>query len=325
MNDMTPSMLDTLGRLFVPGKGMIAPDEHADRLARALGVEEADPVLRSRHRAMVLETPGLRQWVSAAVVDADALRSGLPDRAPDDPILGIRLGTTSGLYPHRDVSTAATRSAEMRAALQGIGDLGISFVKWRADLDPLAGPARAYADTEYLAACAAITHSAGLIPVLDIAMPNQRTHSLNVAVAVTSNALDSLFGALDERQVDPAGVVVRMNMLRAGVMHREQTSPSNAARSTLRVLNDHLPAAVPGVLFMSTGMARDEACADLTAIVAEAAGSRWARPASFAFGRALVDRATRAWVREGEQAAQQALAEDCAIASAALGSSALAV
>lgn len=318
MSDLSSAMRHTIDRLLSSDKGMIAPDEHPDRLARALGLEGADPVLRSRHRVMVLETPQLSRWISAAVVDADALRLGLPDRGTDDPMVGVRLGTASGLYPYGDVSTAAKRGSEMRAALQGIADLGIAFVKWRADVDPLTGTAKSYADTEYLAACAAITHAAGLVPVLDIAMPNQRSHSLNVAVAVTANALDDLYWALDRRQVDPAGVVVRMNMVRAGVMHPVQTPSEDAGRSTMRVLGDHLPSAAPGVLFMSTGMSADEARADLAAIAAEATRLGWARPFTFAFGRALVDRATRSWACEGEHAAQKALAEDCAAAAAAL-------
>lgn len=325
MSAITTAMQDTVDRLLAPGKGMIAPDEHPDRLARALGLDAADPALRTRHRAMVLGTPRLAGWISAVVVDADALRTGLPERGPDDPVVGVRLGTTSGLYPYGDVSTVSERSTEMRAALQGLGDLGITFVKWRADVDPLTGTASSYADTEYLAACAAITHAAGLVPVLDIAMPNQRSHSLNVAVAVTANALDHLFRALDERQVDPSGVVIRMNMVRAGVMHPQQTTAEDTGRTTMRVIEAHLPAGAPGVMFMSTGMSRDEACADLAAIATEATRLGWTRPLTFAFGRALVDRATGSWAREGEHAAQRALAEDCAVAAAALAGPVLAV
>jgi fructose-bisphosphate aldolase class 1 len=314
----TPSLQATIDRLLEPGRGMIAPDEHPDRLARALGLDAADPALRSRHRSMVLGTPHLHRWVSAAVVDADALRHGLPDRAPEDPLLGVRLGTASDLYPYGDVGTAARRGQEMRTALVGLRDLGVAFVKWRADLDPLTGTAQAYADTQYLAACAAITHDAGLVPVLDLAMPNQRSHSLNVAVAVTANVLDDLHRALADHGVDPAGVVVRMNMVRAGVMHPEQTSATEAGRSTMLVLEGHLPDTAPGVLFMSTGMAHDDACADLAAITTEAARRGWVRPLTFGFGRALVDRATRCWARDGDRAAQDALAEDCAAAAAAL-------
>ncbi|MGY2876071.1 fructose-bisphosphate aldolase class 1 [Marmoricola sp. URHA0025 HA25] len=318
MSRATRAMRDTVDRLLTPGKGMIAPDEHPDRLARALGLDGADPVLRSRHRAMVLEAPHLGRWISAAVIDADGLRFGLPDRGPGDPIIGVRLGTASSLYPYGDVTTAAMKGQEMRAALQGIGDLGVAFLKWRADLDPLTGTAKAYADSDYLAACAAISHAAGLVPVLDIAMPNQRSHSLNVATAVTGNALIDLYRALEERDVDPTAVLVRMNMVRAGVMHPQQTDPGDVGRSTMRVLATCLPPGAPGVLFMSTGMPRDEACADLTAIVTEGFRLGWDRPSTFAFGRALVDRATRAWATEGEHAAHKALAEDCEAVTAAL-------
>jgi fructose-bisphosphate aldolase, class I len=304
MGELTAAMRTTLERLLAPGKGMLAPDEHADRLARALGLDAVSPLASSRHRAMVLGTPRLGDWISSVVVGPEAVYAGLPDRSPEDPVYGVRLDA-DGQTPHSD-------------ALKRLAALGIDFVKWRADADPVGGDGPAYADTTSLARCAGMTHEAGLVPVVDVAMPNQRSHSLGVAIAVTANTLKDLYGELDRRGVDPAGVVVRMNMIRAGVMNPQQTVPALVGRSTMHVIEAHLPAAAPGVMFMSTGMRRNDACADLAAIVEQARRTGWTRPLTFGFGGALVDRAMRSWVRQGEHAARKALAKDCEMASSTL-------
>jgi fructose-bisphosphate aldolase class 1 len=302
----------TLETLLAPGKGMIAPDEHPDRLARSLGVDIADPLVRGRHRAMVLSTPHLKTWISAVVVDRDAL---VLDRDPAGLLVGIRLGSDTDEFRHGDSVTR--RAADLRAQLSGLREGGASFVKWRADLDPMTAPASAYVDTAYLAACAAVSLDCGLLPVLDVAMPNQRTHSSSVAIAVTANALTSLFAALRERDVDVSRVLVRMNMVRAGAWHDHQPSPRQVGIATLRVLSKNLPEEAPGVMFMSTGLDGSEACADLAAISAEAESSGWVRPFTFGFSRALLNRATTAWVRDGEEVAHRLIAQECAAASAA--------
>lgn len=315
MTSRQSSIEATLQVLLTPGKGLIAPDEHPDRLARALGIDHADPLTRSRHRAMVLETPHLNRWISAAVIDAEALLAGTLSIDPDGPALGVRLGSDTDHYQYGEA--LSRRVGQMGAQLSMLRDRGVAFAKWRADLDPTTATASAYVDTRYLAACAAMTLEADMAPVLDVAMPNQRTHSLAVAIAVSANALNSLFVALTDHDVDPAHVLVRMNMVRAGIWHEDQTSPAQAGRSTLRVLAGGLPDEAPGVMFMSTGMSSAEACADLAAISMEADRSGWHRPMTFGFGRALLERGTRAWVRDGEVAAQTLIAEDCAAAAAA--------
>ena len=316
MTGASATIDDTLRVLLTPGKGMIAPDEHPDRLAQALGLDV-------RHRSMVLATPGLANWISAAVVDADALQPGLPGLDRAGPIIGVRLGSDTDNYRHGD--SLAGRRLQIQAALLLFREEGARFVKWRADLDPMRGAAAAYVDTRYLAACAALSIRCDLVPVLDVAMPNQRTHSLSVATAVTANALTALFAELVENDVDPARVLVRMNMVRAGVSHETQTSSRQVGVTTLRVLDGSLPDEAPGVMFMSTGMSVTEACSDLAAISASAKVSEWRRPLTFGFSRALLQRGTRAWARDGEAAAQELIAQDCAAASAATSGSLLGV
>ena len=309
------SVDEAIDILLTPAKGLIAPDEHPELLARAVGVDLADPPTRSRYRAMVLSTPGLEEWVTAAVLDAEEFTQGRSFPMPPGILPGVRLGSDTDRYRYAD--PAGDRADELRAELTTLRAAGVRFVKWRADVDPLIGSASAYLDTEHLAACAAASLECDLAPLLDVAMPNQRSHSLAVATAVTANALTSLHQALDRYGCDPDQVLVRMNMVRAGVWHEQQTSPLEVGRATLRVLVNHLPATARGVLFMSTGMSGPEACADLTAINLEARETGWDRPFGFGFGRALVSRGTQAWVHGGTAKAHELIAADCTAASSA--------
>jgi fructose-bisphosphate aldolase class 1 len=315
MTSRRASVDEAINVLLTPGKGLIAPDEHPELLARAAGVDLADRQTKDRHRAMVLSTPGLETWVAAAVLDADAFTGGGSFAMPTELLPGTRFGSDTDRYRYADPS--GDRADELRAELTTLRAAGVRFVKWRADVDPFTGSASAYLDTAHLAACAAATLECDLAPLLDVAMPNQRTHSLAVATAVTANALTSLHRALDEHGCDAGEVLVRMNMVRAGVWHEQRTSPLEVGRATLRVIAHHVPPTARGVLFMSTGLSGAEACADLTAINLEARETGWDRPIGFGFGRAVVTRGTQAWLRNGTAEAHGLIAADCAAASAA--------
>ncbi len=309
------TMQEAATRLFAPGRGVLAPDEHLDRIARILRRGEVDDETIHEHRSLYLQNPELAEAISGVVVEADALCA--------DPIegilLGVRAGTSTHTFPEWDSAILAERTDEMRTRLVNLRDRGARFVKWRCDADPLLDPeATGYVDTTYLAWCAAISQDARVLPVLDIAMPAQRAHSLAVGVAVTANALNSLHAELAARQVDPTALVVRMNFVRAGRDHPQQTTPEEAARRTLDVLADCLPSAAPGVMFMSTGLPLEAACAHLAAVEAEAASRHWTRPLTFAFGNALTAPAWRAWHDRDLVEARAALVSACRDASAAL-------
>lgn len=310
-------MDQTVRRLFAPGRGVVAPDEHIDRLARVLGMRSVDAETAGQHRELFLQNAGLDRWISGIVVDAEAFAGASP--LADGPVLGVRLGPRTPLYPPGSAQSAVPRSNEVRAQLVSLRDRGAAFVKWRSDLDPMFdSQAAGYVDTAHLALCAAVSQDVGMVPILDIAMPAQRAHSLAVGVAVTANALSSLYAELAAGSVDVGAVVVRMNFVRAGSNHDEQTTPGESAHWTVKVLNERLPAAAPGVMFMSTGLPLEAAVAHLAALRAEAARQGWTRPLTFGFGHALTAPAWAAWRDEGPEKAREVLASACQEASDAL-------
>lgn len=310
-------MHETVRRLFAPGRGVVAPDEHMDRLARVLGVRAVDAEMARQHRALFLENTEITRWISGIVVDAEAVtwHSWPADR----PVLGVRLGPDTHLYPLGSPESAVARSNEIRSDLAALRDRGAGFVKWRSDLDPMLDQeAAGYVDTADLALCAALSQDVGVVPVLDIAMPAQRAHSLAVGVAVTANALTSLYAELAARGVDPSAAVVRMNFVRAGSHHEEQTTPEESAHWTMKVLNERLPATAPGVMFMSTALPLEAAVAHLASVRKEAARQGWSRPLVFGFGHALTAPVWTAWREDGLEKARVVLASACRQASGAV-------
>jgi fructose-bisphosphate aldolase class I len=136
---------------------------------------------------------------------------------------------------------------------------------------------------------------------------------------VTDGVLEAVFGQLDALGVDPAGIVLKPNMVIEGT-GAEASAPELVAERTLAVLSKRVPAEVPGIAFLSGGQSNARACANLTAINAAAAERTdipWAL--TFSFGRALVNDALSTWHGDVSlvDAAQTALAENCGRASAA--------
>lgn len=297
---MTPERI--AARLFTPGKGLLGIDEHLDRLST--GMDGAAEFEAPAQRAMLLETPELDQWISGVLVAPEGLTQchGVASA-------GIAVGVRLDAY-------------RAEHALRDLVQLGANFVKWRADLDPFstAGPA-AYVDTDLLAQRAAASLEAGLLPMLDIAMPNQCSHSHAVAMAVTGNAIRALDLALAAASVPASQVVIRMNFVRPGRWHDDPADPDVVARTTLKLLREHVPPTIAGVMFMSTGLENDDACASLRAVSSQAAEAGLRLPITFAFGRALVAPATLAWTSHddgGTDAGQAALSASCRAAAQAL-------
>ncbi len=218
---------------------------------------------------------------------------------------------TSGL------DTLAARAARSYAA-------GARFAKWRAVLTidaatgaptPLALAEAAHGLARYAATCQA----AGLVPVVEPEVLADGTHSLEACAAATERALRALFAALAENGVLLEGVLLKPNMVTPGLScPAGSVSHAVVAAATLAVLRRCVPAAVPGVLFLSGGQSEADASANLDAIV-RAAGPAAPWGLSFSYGRALQASTLAAW--RGQQgnvaAAQAAFLKRCAANGAA--------
>lgn len=332
-----PDLMDTALDLVRPGAGILAADESPATMSKRLvgaGVE-ATAESRRDYREVLLTTPNLSSSVSGIIVSDETLRQSLADGTPF-PVaaaacgiqIGIKVDTGVTALPFADGATITQGLDGLRERVLEYRELGATFAKWRAVIDPDKLNRRAVeANAHALARYAALCQEGGLVPIVEPEVLMDGSHGIARCQEITEEALTSVFAQLELMGVDVAGIVLKPNMVIAGRASGEDSTPEDVATRTLAVFSSVVPAGVPGIAFLSGGQSNEQACANLTAINAAAAGldeAVWRL--TFSFGRALVDDALRTW--HGDPAAvaqaQSVLAANCARAAAATGNPALA-
>ncbi|MCL2471644.1 MAG: fructose-bisphosphate aldolase class I, partial [Propionibacteriaceae bacterium] len=232
---------------------------------------------------------------------------------------GIKVDTGTTALPFTDGELVTQGLDGLGERLAEYRELGATFAKWRAVLQP-GGSARAWwANAHALARYAALCQDAGLVPIVEPEVLMDGGHSIDTCLATTAAMLGTTFAELEQAGVDPAGVVLKPNMVIAGTGATTQSQPTDVANYTVAVLRDKVPAQVPSIAFLSGGQTNARACANLAEINRQASqiGVPWRL--TFSFGRALVDDALRTWAGQPNQVAQaqHVLIDNCARASAA--------
>jgi fructose-bisphosphate aldolase class I len=187
--------------------------------------------------------------------------------------------------------------------LDGYQRLGARFAKWRAviHIDSSNGIPSTFAieaNAQMLARYAAVCQNAGLAPIVEPEVLMDGDHDIDRCGEVTEFVLKTVFMRLYEARVFLEGMVLKPNMVVPGRKNPKQASPESVARATIRVLGNCVPAAVPGVTFLSGGQSDVEATANLDAI--KNLGGPWAL--TFSYGRALQAEALRVWAGKPENA-----------------------
>lgn len=314
--------------LVAPGKGILAADESIGTMSKRLvaaGVPASETARRD-YRELLLTTQGLPAHVSGIIWCDETLRQELASGTPF-PAAARELGIHAGIKVDAGVTPLpSSGGATVTEGLDGLRDrlkeyreMGAAFAKWRAVLDPESfGPRVAAANAHGLARYAALCQEAGLVPIVEPEVLMTGSHGIERCEAVTTEALEEVFGQLSLMGVDPAGMVLKPNMVIEADGSGTHAEPGEVARRTLAVLRATVPPEVPGIAFLSGGQDNERACANLAAVNAAARG--WAPwRLTFSFGRALVSDALHAWRGDPARVAdgKAALAANCARASAA--------
>jgi len=317
-NPMTSPMTRTAQELVAPGKGILAADESTPTMARrlaAIGVESTEPVRRS-YREMLVTTEGLAEHVSGVILFDETLRQRAADgrRFAD-------LVSEAGMVPGIKVDAGTRPMAGflgevVTEGLDGLRDrfaeyvgLGARFAKWRAVIRIDDGlPTRACIDSHAhaLARYAALAQEAGLTPVVEPEVLMDGTHPLDRCAEVTAEVLRAVYAQLARHRVVLEGTLLKPNMVVPGADATDPVDDDEIARATVAVLRASVPAAVPGIVFLSGGMSDTQATSRLNAIN-RLAPQPW--ELSFSFGRALQGPVLRAWAGDdrNRDAAQAAL------------------
>jgi fructose-bisphosphate aldolase, class I len=330
---MTNYGLESVARALVDGgKGILAADETTPTLTKrfdTLGIPSTDESRRT-YREMLFTSPGADEFISGVIMYDETIRQRSSHGTPL-----IELQTAQGIIPGIKVDTGAKALAGFPAetvteGLDGLRDrlaeyhaLGARFAKWRAVIhvtDMLPSTACVSANAHALARYAALCHEQELVPIVEPEVLMDGPHTIERCEQVTGNVLHAVFNALFEQGVALEAMLLKPNMIVAGKACTRQAAVEEVATATLRCLCRHVPAAVPGIVFLSGGQSARLATAHLNAINRLPGPKPW--KLSFSYGRALQDPALEAWRGRDENltAGQRALYRRASLnAAASLG------
>ncbi|MGH9157570.1 MAG: class I fructose-bisphosphate aldolase [Acidimicrobiales bacterium] len=309
---------ETARAMVAPGKGVLAADESSGTITKrfeAIGVESTFDSRRA-YRETLLTTPGLDEFVSGVILYDETLRQSTAAGTPFP-----RLLEELGILPGIKVDTGAMDLAgapgeKITEGLDGLRGriaeyvaLGARFAKWRAVItigDHIPSDYCIEANAHALARYAALCQEGGLVPIVEPEVLMDADNDIDRCAAVTERTQRAVFAALALQRVSLDGMILKPSMVISGKKCATQAGVEEVADKTLRCLRRTVPAAVPGIAFLSGGQRAEVATAHLNAM--NAAGPHpWAL--SFSYGRALQDPALVAWSGEetNVKAGQEAL------------------
>jgi fructose-bisphosphate aldolase class I len=313
-------LIDTATTLVADGKGLLAMDESnptCDKRFARLGIPQTVEARRA-YRELLVTTRGLGEFISGAILYDETIRQQEKDGTPF-----LKALTDAGIIPGIKVDTGATDLAGhpgervtegldgLRDRLAEYGRMGAGFAKWRAVIAVGNGiPSRACIEgnAEALARYAALCQEAGLVPIVEPEVLMDGAHTLERCREVTEQVLRTVFNHLYTQGVMLEGMLLKPNMVLPGSTCPRQETDDEVADATVKCLLRAVPAAVPGIAFLSGGQASELASARLNAMNVEFK-SRLPWALSFSFGRAIQQPALEIWRGEDAHvsAAQQAL------------------
>jgi len=309
--------------IVAPQKGVLAADESNPTIKKrfdSVQVESSEEN-RRRYREILFTADGIERYVGGVILYDETLRQGTRDGVPFPRLLADR-GIIPGIKVDQGAKALALHPGDkVTEGLDGLRDrlaeyrqLGAQFAKWRAVIEiderdlPSAFGIRANAHA--LARYAALCQEAGLVPIVEPEVLMDGAHGIERCEAVTAQALEAVFAELDAHRVQFEGMLLKPNMVISGKKCPRQAGVQEVAEATLRCLRRYVPAAVPGIVFLSGGQSAEVATDHLNAM--NAMGPQpW--QVSFSYGRALQEPVLAAWRgQEGNvAAAQQALLKRC--------------
>jgi fructose-bisphosphate aldolase class I len=303
---MNAERLEATARALVsPGKGILAADESHPSIGRRfepLGIPNTEET-RRRYRQILLTTPDVAEYVSGVILFDETIRQKADDGTPLVEVLA-RQGIIPGIKVDRGAKPLAGAPGEqvtegldgLRERLAEYAALGARFAKWRAviAIGPGLPTDRAIqVNAHALARYAALCQEAGVVPIVEPEVLMDGDHTIERCFEATQATLEVVFHALRGQGAALEGVLLKPNMVLSGKECARQAGIPEVAAATVGCLRRAVPAAVPGVVFLSGGQSEERATAHLNAMNAPGTSHPWAL--SFSYGRALQESAIRAW------------------------------
>ncbi len=291
--------------MVAPGRGILAADESANTIKRrfdAIGVASTPDTRRDYRELLFRTNSAMSKYISGVILYDETIRQkgrdgtglvALIEAAGSIPGIKVDKGTVP--LPFHPNETITEGLDGLRDRLVEYRALGARFAKWRAVItigDGIPGWACISANAHALARYAAICQDADIVPIVEPEVLMDGDHDIDRCEMVTELVLATVFARLHEAGVYLEGIVLKPNMVTPGTTSPTRAGWEEIATRTVRVLKACVPAAVPGIAFLSGGQADEEATANLNAINA-VGGTPW--PLTFSYGRALQAAPQKAW------------------------------
>ena len=300
-------------------KGVLAADESNPTIKKrfdSIKVESTEEN-RRRYREIMFTVEGIEQHIGGVILFDETLRQSTRDGVPFPQLLASR-GIVPGIKVDKGAKALALHAGEkvtegldgLRERLAEYRQLGARFAKWRAVIEiaerDIPSSFGIRANAHGLARYAALCQEAELVPIVEPEVLMDGAHGIERCEAVTAQVLETVFAELDAHGVVFEGMLLKPNMVIAGMKSARQASVQEVAEATIRCLRRYVPAAVPGIVFLSGGQSAEDATDHLNAM-----NSLGPQPweVSFSYGRALQAPVLTAWQGQEDQsaAAQAAL------------------
>jgi fructose-bisphosphate aldolase class I len=292
------------GAMVAKDKGLLAADESTGTIKKRFDKIQLESTEEHRraYRELLFTTPDMARWISGVIMYDETIRQATHDGVPFAKYLS-GLGVLPGIKVDAGAKPLALFAGEtitegldgLRQRLVEYHRLGARFAKWRAVIDIAAAiPTRAAIElnAQALARYAALCQEQEIVPIVEPEVLMDGAHTIERCEEVTDAVLAAVFGQLALQRVYLEGMVLKPNMVIAGKKCPTQATTEQVATATVRCLKRHVPAAVPGIMFLSGGQGAAEAAAHLSAMNRMPA-LPW--QLSFSYGRALQDAALAAW------------------------------
>ena len=302
--DARDELQRTVRAMVQPGKGLLAADESGPTIGKrfaSIGIECSEPARRA-WRGLLLSTAGLGEFISGVILHEETLAQRIDD-GTSMPELAMRGGIVPGIKVDTGKGPLALSPGDeithgldgLPKRLDGYREQGARFAKWRAVYnvsDSLPGRTAVSANAESLARYAAICQEAGVVPIVEPEVLMDGDHTMARCAEVTEAVLHEVFHALNRHHVVLEHMLLKPSMVVPGKTQPTQASCADVARVTVEVLRRTVPAAVPGVFFLSGGQTPEQASEHLDAMN-RLGPLPW--PLSFSYGRALQEPPLQAW------------------------------
>src|SRR6185295_4315787 len=281
----------TAKALVAEGKGILAADESTGTIKKrfdSISLESTEEARRD-YRELHFTTEGAEEYISGVILFDETIRQSAVDGTPFPKLL-----ESKGIIPGIKVDKGA-KALALAERLKEYRELGARFAKWRATYsiaEHLPSEYCVWTNAHALARYAALCQEAGIVPIVEPEVLQDGTHTIEESAKATGRVLQAVYTELHDQRIELPGTLLKPNMVLSGYSAANRAGVDEVAEATLEVLYKHVPASVPGIVFLSGGQTDEDSTAHLNAM-----NERGPHPweLSFSYGRALQAPALKAW------------------------------